>query len=248
MDRHGHTVLVTGGASGIGLALARRFHDAGHRVVICGRRQDALDAAAAAHPGLVTRRCDVADAAEREALAAWMASEFPAWDVLVNNAGIQRHVRLTDPEPWAATRSELAINVDAPIHLALLALRHFQARGAGTIANVTSGLAFVPLTNVATYSATKAALRAWTLGLRAQLHCTPLRVVEIVPPAVDTDLGGPGLHTFGVNLDAFADDVFARWMAGEDEVAYGMAAERARVWGDAFAAAFRGMNGGVEYR
>jgi uncharacterized oxidoreductase len=247
MDSSGHTVLVTGGASGIGLAIASRFLAAGSRVIVCGRRESALQAAAAAHPGLVTRVCDVARAEEREALVAWVVREFPALDVLVNNAGVQRRVRLTEPEPWAATREELAINLDAPVHLSLLLLPHLRSRvdagGSATVVNVTSGLAFAPLAIAPVYSATKAALRSFTLSLRHQLAETGVRVVEIVPPAVNTDLGGPGLHTFGAPLGEFADAVMARLAAGETEIAYGTAEDRARAAHAAFDAAFARMNG-----
>src|SRR3954466_14674941 len=108
------TILVTGGATGIGLALARRFLAAGSKVIVCGRRESALRAAADAHPGLVTRVCDLASEADRNSLVEWVLSQHPALDVLVNNAGIQRRFRLDQPEPWSETREELAINVDAP--------------------------------------------------------------------------------------------------------------------------------------
>jgi uncharacterized oxidoreductase len=247
MELSGHTVLVTGGASGIGLAIARRFLEAGSRVVVCGRRESALRAAAETYPGLATRVCDVARADEREALVAWAVDAFPALDVLVNNAGIQRRFRLAEPEPWEATREEIAINLDAPVHLSLLLLPHLRARAEGgaraAIVNVTSGLAFVPFAIAPVYSATKAALHSFTLSLRHQLAESGVRVVEIVPPAVNTDLGGPGLHTSGAPLEEFADAVMARLAAGEPEIAYGTAEERARAAQAAFDAAFERMNG-----
>jgi uncharacterized oxidoreductase len=243
MDLSGNVVLVTGGASGIGLALAGRLLAAGSRVIVCGRRESALRAAAEAHPGLVTRVCDLAREEERVALAEWVVREFPETNVLVNNAGIQRRVRLAEPEPWAATRKELAINLDAPIHLTLLLLPHLTERARPAVVNVTSGLSFAPYVAAPVYSATKAALHSFTLSLRHQLAGTPVRVVEIIPPAVNTDLGGPGLHTFGAPLDAFADAVVARLAAGEDEIAYGTAEDRARAAHDAFGAAFERING-----
>lgn len=125
-----------GGASGIGLALASRFLAAGSRVIVCGRREPALRDAAAAHPGLVTRVCNLAREEDRAELVEWPVREHPALNVLVNNAGIQRRIRLDQPEPWSETREELAINLDAPIHLALALLPHFRERG-GAIVNVT---------------------------------------------------------------------------------------------------------------
>ena len=160
MELRGRTVLVTGGASGIGLALAARLLVAGSRVIVCGRRESALRAAAAAHPGLVTRACDLAREEERVALAEWVVREHPALDVLVNNAGIQRRFRLDEPEPWRETREELAINLDAPVHLTLVLLPHLRTRPCAAVVNVTSGLAFVPLAIAPVYCATKAALPA----------------------------------------------------------------------------------------
>jgi uncharacterized oxidoreductase len=242
MDLSTKTILVTGGATGIGLALASRFLAAGSRVIVCGRRESVLRDAAAAHPGLVTRACDLADEDDRTALAEWVTAEHPALDVLVNNAGVQRRIRLDEPEPWTETRQELAINLDAPIHLALALLPHLRRRR-GTIVNVTSGLSFAPLVAAPVYSATKAALHSFTLSLRHQLKGSGVRVIEIIPPAVNTDLGGPGLHTMGAPLEPFADEVVARLAAGEEEIAYGMARARAEAAHAAFDEGFARMNG-----
>jgi uncharacterized oxidoreductase len=226
MNLSGNTVLVTGGASGIGLALASRFLAAGSRVIVCGRRHAALRDAVEAHPELVTRACDLARADERESLAEWVVDAFPDLNVLVNNAGIQRRFQLTDPESWETTHHEIAINLDAPIHLGMLLLPHLQAKPSAAIVNVTSGLAYVPFVAAPVYSATKAALHSYTLSLRHHLADTSVRVIEIVPPAVNTDLGGPGLHTTGEPLDAFADAVVAHIAAGELEIGYGSAEHR----------------------
>jgi len=242
MELSGNTVLVTGGGSGIGLAIAARLLAGGSRVIVCGRREETLREAAEAHPGLVTRVCDVGREEERAALFEWAVGEHPDLNVLVNNAGIQRRIALARPEAWEETRREIAINLDAPVHLSLLFLPHLLGRRRPAIVNVSSGLAFVPMAAAPVYCATKAALHSFTLSLRHQLADTPVRVVEIIPPAVNTDLGGPGLHTFGAPLDDFADAVVARMGAGEMEIAYGFAEERAR---DAhvFDAAFARMNG-----
>lgn len=242
MDLRSRTVLVTGGATGIGLALASRFLAAGSRVIACGRRERALRNAAAAHPGLVTRACDLAREDDRAALVEWVVAEYPTLDVLVNNAGIQRRTRLGEAEPWAETRQEIAINLDAPIHLALALLAHLRERG-GAIVNVTSGLSFVPFVAAPVYSATKAALHSFTLSLRRQVAGTGVRVVEIIPPAVNTDLGGVGLHTMGAPLEPFADEVMARLAAGEEEIAYGHARELAAAAHAAFDEVFARMNG-----
>jgi uncharacterized oxidoreductase len=227
MDLSNNTVLITGGASGIGLALAIRFQQAGSVVLICGRRADKLAEAKAAHPALHTHVADVSTGAGREDLVKWSTREFPALNILVNNAGIQRRVRLADTEPWEETHQELVTNLEAPIHLSRLFIPQLLKQPRAAIANVTSGLSFSPKADVPVYCATKAALHSFTLSLRHQLKDTPIQVIEIIPPAVDTDLGGPGLHTFGVNVNDFADDVMAKIQAGAVEAAHAFA-EQAR--------------------
>ncbi len=228
MDMSSNTVLITGGASGIGLALAERFLRAGSEVIVCGRREDKLWEVQALHPSLRTRVCDVASAADRVALAEWVRGAFPRINVLVNNAGIQRGVEVASLGDWEEARQELAINLEAPIHLSALLVPHLREQPRSALINVTSGLAFAPLASVPLYCATKAALHSFTLSLRHQLADTAIRVVEIVPPAVDTDLGGPGLHTFGVPVTEFTDAVVARLSQGELEVGYGTAETRRR--------------------
>lgn len=228
MDLSSRTVLVTGGGSGIGLALARRLRDAGSRVIVCGRRAERLREVEAADPGIGTRVCDLADEAGRRSLVDWAVAEYPELDVLVNNAGIQRRVDLAAENDASGIRAEIAINLEAPIHLSSLFLPHFRRRPSAAIVNVTSGLSFAPLARVPVYCATKAALHSFTLSLRKQLEGTGVEVVEIIPPAVDTDLGGPGLHKFGVSVDALLDFVMPRLAAGEREIAYGFAQESSR--------------------
>jgi len=221
MQLTSNTILVTGGGSGIGLALAKRFAMRGNRVVICGRRAAILAEAKQAVPSFDTLQGDVSTEAGRIEIAKQAVSRFPNLNALVNNAGIQnRPAPLLQSQDWSAHRAELAINLEAPMHLTMLLLPHLAKASFGAIVNVTSGLAFAPLAAMPTYCLTKAALHSFTLSLRHQLKDTKLDVVEIVPPAVNTDLGGPGLHTFGVNVDAFADSVFARLETGETEVGY----------------------------
>ncbi len=221
MDLASNTVLITGGASGIGFALAERFLQAGSEVIICGRREDKLREAKEAHPQITIRVCDVEAAPGRLSLFNWAVGEFPRLNVLVNNAGVQhRNVRLADAE-LARTRQEIAINFEAPVHLSSLFIPHFLKQKRAAIVNVTSGLAFAPMASTPIYCATKAALHSFTLSLRHQLAETRIRVVEIVPPAVNTDLGGVGLHTFGVPVNEFADGVMARIKNGDLEVAFG---------------------------
>lgn len=244
MNPTNNTILVTGGATGIGLALAARWLAAGNTVIICGRRADKLREAQAQYPGLRTHVADVATAADREALATWATTEYPVLNVLVNNAGIQNYYSLTDETiAWETRRQELAINLDAPLHLSTLLLPHLRRQAGAAIVNVTSGLAFAPFAKVPVYCATKAALHSFTLSLRVQLAGTGVRVLEIIPPAVNTDLGAPGLHTFGEPVDAFADAVVARLAAGEEEVGYGSSEQRRKASGVELEAYFKQMNG-----
>lgn len=222
MNLSGNTVLVTGGATGIGRAIAERFLAAGSEVVVCGRRDDRLRELSGLGPKLHTLRADLATAPEREALASAILRDFPALNVLVNNAGIQRQARvLHDTASWAERQAEIAINFEAPVHLTSLFLAQLQAQPKSAIINVTSGLAFVPAVFAPVYAATKAALHSFTVALRFELRDTSIRVIELVPPAVNTDLGGVGTHTFGTPLDEFADAVMPRVAAGELEVGYG---------------------------
>lgn len=222
MNLAGNTILITGGASGIGLALAERFLKAGSNVIVCGRREDKLQEVKQRYPELHTRVCDVGKEQDRIDLAKWVTDSFPEVNTLINNAGIQQRQPIVgNTQPWSFHQSEIAINLEAPIHLAMLFIPHLQQQPQSYIINVTSGLAFVPLAQAAIYSATKAALHSFTLSLRRQLANTPVKVLEIVPPAVQTDLGGAGLHTFGAPLNDFADFIIAGLANGEEEVGYG---------------------------
>jgi uncharacterized oxidoreductase len=231
MDLSSSIVLVTGGGSGIGLALAARFLEAGSRVIACGRREARLREAQSLHPRLEIRVADVETASGRRDLVEWTDRELPDMNVLVNNAGIQRRMDLTKPETatgWESAHGEFATNLEAPIHLSMLYLERLRAKPRAAIVNVTSGLAFAPLAGVPVYCATKAAMHSFTLTLRRQLAATPVEVIEIIPPAVDTDLGGPGLHKFGVALDEFADAAFDGLRKGDLEIAYGFALAASR--------------------
>ncbi|MCL6517239.1 SDR family NAD(P)-dependent oxidoreductase [Alicyclobacillus sp.] len=227
MRMTGNTVLITGGATGIGLAIAERFLAEGNDVIVCGRRADRLDEARRRYPRLNTRVCDVAEPGQREALAEWVVEAFPELNVVVNNAGIQQRAHvLHSPLTWAQMEQELAINLAAPMHLTQLLLPHLTRRANAAILMVSSGLALAPAVWAPVYSATKAALHSYTVSLRIQLEPAGVEVIEILPPAVNTDLGGPGLHTFGVPVDAFADGVFAALRDGRQVIPYGGTEER----------------------
>ncbi|WP_242920077.1 SDR family oxidoreductase [Pontibacter liquoris] len=243
MKLAGNTVLITGGASGIGFALAERFLKAGSEVIICGRREEKLQQVRQQYPTLHTRVCDVGDPADRVALARWVKQEFPKLNVFINNAGIQRRVAVADiGEAWEAHQQEIAINLEAPIHLSALLLPLLQQQPEAYIMNVTSGLAFVPGAFAAIYSATKAAMHSFTMSLRQQLAHTSIKVIELVPPAVNTDLGGPGLHTFGAPLNDFADAMIQGLENGEQEIGYGTSERNRKASRQEIDEIFRQMN------
>eukprot|EP00667_Euglena_gracilis_P017703 EG_transcript_18692 len=251
MDLAGNTVLITGATSGIGLAFAERFLAAGSTVIICGRREALLEEVRAKHPAIHTVPCDVRLPEQRVALRDHVLAKFPDLNVLVNNAGVQRQIDDLAPEAdkWSDAWSEVEINVGAVFHLVSLFLPHLRRTPRAAIANVTSGLSFIPKVNVPVYSATKAAVHSFTLSLREQERLRgaaegkpPVRVIEIVPPAVNTDLGGPGLHTFGVPLDAYADSVMQDLAAGHDTVFYGLSAKMAAAHGEEWQRLFGVVN------
>lgn len=184
----GRTILITGGSAGIGLAFALKFLELGNEVIITGRRQEGLDAVKERHPKLHTIQSDIADPKQIAALAARVKSEFPKLDVLMNNAGVGAAMNLKTPaSDLAALTSEVDINLGGVIRMTS-ALIDILTVNRGSIINVSSGLAFVPLPSNAIYSATKAAVHSYTQSLRFQLEASGVEVIELMPPAVKTEM------------------------------------------------------------
>ncbi len=195
MKMSGNTILVTGGGSGIGRALAESWHRAGNTVIVAGRRRAALADVVAANPGMTALELDATEPASIAAGVAEVLARFPDLNVLVNNAGIMRPETLTDPAFVATAEATIATNLLGPIHLTAALLPHLATRPDAAVLNVTSGLAFVPLAATPTYSATKAALHSWTMSLRHQLAGTSVEAIEIAPPYVQTTLMGDAQAT-----------------------------------------------------
>jgi uncharacterized oxidoreductase len=187
MKLSGNTVLVTGGATGIGLALAEALLQEGSRVLVCGRREEKLRSARQKLPDLAVRVCDISDPEERRSLAAW--AEDRGANILVNNAGMQRMVDFAKGAAELETGdNEVRINFEAPVYLTALMLPGLISREEAAIVNVSSGLAFVPIAAMPVYCATKAAIHSLTVSLRHQLRATRVKVFEAIPPIVDTEL------------------------------------------------------------
>jgi uncharacterized oxidoreductase len=190
MNTKNNVVLITGGATGIGFSLAEAFVKAGNMVIICGRRQNRLEEAKRKLPRIQIRACDVSKETERKALFDWIKDNFKDFNILINNAGIQRMVDLKNgTRDLAGAQSEIATNLVAPIYLAAHFIPLLMKNKEAAIINVSSGLAFVPLAVMPVYCATKAAVHSFTLSLRHQLKDTSIKVFEVVPPMVDTELG-----------------------------------------------------------
>ena len=190
MQASGNTILITGGGSGIGRALAEAFHAEGNRVVIAGRRKELLDQTAAANPGMKALVLDIENADAIRSFAKQLKAGFPSLNVVIHNAGIMRPESLQD---GASTDAEaiVATNLLGPIRLTAALLPLLKAQPRAAIMTVSSGLAFLPMATTPTYCATKAAIHSYTQSLRYQLRETSVQVVELIPPYVQTELMGP---------------------------------------------------------
>ena len=230
MKLSGNTVLITGGATGIGFAMAEAFLKAGSEVIICGRREARLLEARKKHPEFQVRTCDVAKEPDCRALAEWTSASFKDLNILVNNAGVQRDIDFTKGvEAFLAGESEVRINLEAPIILSGLFVPLLIGKNQPAIVNVSSGLGFVPAARMPVYSATKAGLHAFSMALRHQLSKLGIKVFEVVPPAVDTELNPEGRAQRGnFRADLKPEEFMGAVMKGLEgdvpEIAYGMSA------------------------
>ena len=206
MKTTGNTVLITGATSGIGLGLAERFHARGDTVVVAGRRRALLDEIVATHPGMHALELDVADPASIRSAFETVTSEHPGLDAVITMAGIMLPEDLRDPAHLDTAEAIVTTNLLGTIRTAAAFGPWLAAKPDGVLMTVSSGLAFVPLPVTPTYSATKAAVHSFTQSLRVQWAATPLQVVELVPPAVQTTLMGQQDDESAMPLEEFLDE------------------------------------------
>jgi uncharacterized oxidoreductase len=190
MQLTGNTVLITGGGSGIGHALARELLRRNNTVIVCGRNVATLKHAQADDPRLHARFADISNVSGRKDLAHWVVDRFPDLNVVVNNAGIQREFRVDTPDIAACfeRENEIETNLVAPVHLTFLLLPQLLKQNSAAIVNVSSALGMIPIATMPVYCATKAAVQSFSTSLRYQLKPTAIKVFDVAPPQVDTDL------------------------------------------------------------
>ena len=224
------TILITGGSAGIGLAFALKFVELGNTVIVTGRRESVLDEVKKRHPKLHTIQSDVADPAQIATLATRVKIEFPKLDVLMNNAGIMLHRNLTAPmADLAGLMTEMNVNVGGVVIMTSAFIDILRANK-GTVINTSSALAFVPLPSAPIYSATKAAIHSYTQSLRFQLEETGVEVIELMPPAVKTDLAADIAEGGGITLmttEELVKQSFASLKTGVLEIRPGQAKQLA---------------------
>ena len=218
MKLTGNTIFITGGGSGIGRGLAEALHKRGNKVIISGRRRSHLDEVVAANPGMAAIELDITDPASIEKVAAQLIADYPDLNVLINNAGImlpdQAGGKVDDP----LMVSHITTNLMGPIRMTSALIDHLKTRNDAVVAYTSSVLAFVPLALTAVYSSTKAAVHSYVLSQRFMLRDTTVRVLEIAPPWVRTDLMNSREAEQAMPLDAFIEETMAVLGTDADEI------------------------------
>jgi uncharacterized oxidoreductase len=224
----GNTVFITGGGSGIGRGLAEEFHKLGNQVIISGRRKGHLEEVCAANPGMAFVELDVEDPASISAVAEKLIAEYPKLNVLINNAGIMPGDKVSQVVPDEVIVSTITTNLMGPIRMTSALIEHLKKQEYAVVANVTSGLAFIPLALNAVYSATKAAIHSYTLSLRFRLKTTSVKVLEIAPPYVQTELTGERQKNdpHAMPLDKYIDETMKLLGTDADEAMVDNVTER----------------------
>ncbi|MCL4447600.1 MAG: SDR family NAD(P)-dependent oxidoreductase [Thermoplasmatales archaeon] len=246
MELKGNTILITGGATGIGFSFADRLSKLGNTVIICGRRRDKLEEAQSKSPHILTFRADVSSEKDRRELFDYVEKVYPKLNVLINNAGIQRRVNLNEGERVLKEIDyEIEINFRSQVHMTATFLPLLLAQNQSAIVNVTSGLGIIPLSIFPTYSATKAAMHSYTISLRHQLKSTNVKVFEVIPPTVhDTELKGKPLERseYSISTTELTDAFIAGLEKDVSEIAAGSTLRWLEASGTEMKQIFYGMN------
>ncbi len=216
MKTKGNTILITGGTSGIGLGLARKFHELGNQVIVAGRRTQLLDEIAAEHPGIETIVLDIADPQSIARAREVVAARHPQLNVLINNAGIQVPEDLLDPGSLPVAEDTIATNLLGTIRMVYAFLPLLVDQNDAVVMNVSSALAFVPFPITPTYNATKAALHSFSDSLRVQVADTGVQVIELVPAGVRTTLMGQENNEDAMPLEDFLSETMDLLAAAPD--------------------------------
>ncbi|WP_233208172.1 SDR family oxidoreductase [Pollutimonas subterranea] len=209
MRASGNTILITGGGSGIGRELARRFNEQGNTVLVVGRRMSTLQKTIAGRKNMSAYVLDVDDPAAIATFTKQVVVDHPKLNVLINNAGIMRYEDLSKQRDLSDAEAQITTNLLGPIRLTNALIDHLKSQPNPVVVNASSGLAFVPRSDAGTYGATKAAIHSYTMALRDQLK-GKVKVIEIVPPAIQTELTpGQSSREGFMPLGDFMDEVMA---------------------------------------
>ena len=230
---------------GIGFSLAEELVKVGNEVIICGRRKDKLAEAKKKLPQVTTAVCDVSKAEDRETLYNWAICKFPELNILINNAGIQRRINFKNGIGELMNKEdEIDINLVSTIHLSAWFIPEFMKRKESAIINISSGLGFIPIAMMPVYCATKAAIHSFSVTLRHQLKDTPVKVFEIIPPIVDTDLdrGARGTTNRGIKPSEVGGAAIKAIEHDEFECVVGMASNLVQGSKTSFDQIFNNMN------
>tara|TARA_R110002020_G_scaffold207732_1_gene413335 strand:- start:217 stop:969 length:753 start_codon:yes stop_codon:yes gene_type:complete len=221
MEGSGNTVLITGGSAGIGLALAETFLSERNDVIICGRTKSTLDKVQERLPKINTIIADVSTKVGRESLTTEITNRFPKLNILVNNAGMYSIKDFKESNYISNLEAQLATNLVAPMALIQQLLNILEKNSEAIVVNITSGYVYIPSAQSSAYSASKSGLRAITQGLRFKLRNSNVRVVEVIPPAVDTQMNR-GKNIALMSSELFAQKVFKGLVNGQDEIVVGV--------------------------
>src|SRR6202163_3492367 len=218
MKLTGNTIFITGGGSGIGRGLAEALHKLGNKVIIAGRRRGHLESAIAANTGMEAVELDITDPRSIDRIAAKLITDHPGLNILINNAGIMQPDAAAGKIDDALMVATITTNLMGPIRMTSALIEHLKGKSDAVVAYTSSVLGFVPLAATAVYSSTKAALHSYILSQRFMLRDTSIRVLEIAPPWVRTELMHSHEAEQAMPLDQFIEETTAVLRTDADEI------------------------------